>query len=80
MKLLVGTRSPGKTREIRELFAGLPFDLAFPADRLEPGHYSIKIRALGYVLDGPRAVDIMASGATADVKLKEALNLAPQLV
>lgn len=34
MKLLVGTRSPGKTREIRELFAGLPFELAFPADRL----------------------------------------------
>lgn len=34
MKLLVGTRSPGKTREIRELFAGLPFDIAFPADRL----------------------------------------------
>ncbi len=34
MKLIVGTRSPGKTREIRELFAGLPFDVAFPADRL----------------------------------------------
>ncbi len=34
MKLLVGTRSPGKTREIRDLFAGLPFDLSFPADRL----------------------------------------------
>jgi XTP/dITP diphosphohydrolase len=34
MKLLVGTRSPGKTREIRELFAGLPFELAFPAERL----------------------------------------------
>jgi XTP/dITP diphosphohydrolase len=34
MKLLVGTRSPGKTREIRELFAGLPFDITFPADRL----------------------------------------------
>ena len=34
MKLLVGTRSPAKTREIRELFAGLPFDLVFPADRL----------------------------------------------
>src|SRR5436190_17392036 len=52
---------------------------AFPADRLEPGHYSIKIRALGYVLDGPRAIDVAANGATADVKLKEALNLAPQL-
>jgi XTP/dITP diphosphohydrolase len=34
MKLLVGTRSPGKTREIRELFAGLPFDISFPGDRL----------------------------------------------
>ena len=33
MKLLVGTRSPGKTREIRELFAGLPFEIQFPADR-----------------------------------------------
>jgi XTP/dITP diphosphohydrolase len=34
MKLFVGTRSTGKTREIRELFAGLPFDLSFPAERL----------------------------------------------
>ena len=33
----VGTRSPGKTREIHELFTGLPFELAFPADQfLEP--------------------------------------------
>ena len=34
MKLLVGTRSPGKTREIRELFAGLPFEVFFPGDRM----------------------------------------------
>jgi XTP/dITP diphosphohydrolase len=34
MKLLVGTRSAGKTREIRELFSGLPFELSFPGDRL----------------------------------------------
>jgi XTP/dITP diphosphohydrolase len=34
MKLLVATRSLGKTREIRELFAGLPFHLVFP-DELE---------------------------------------------
>jgi XTP/dITP diphosphohydrolase len=34
MKLFVGTRSPGKTREIRELFAGLPFQLSFPAEQL----------------------------------------------
>lgn len=37
MNLLVGTRSAGKAREIRELFLGLPFELAFPTDRmLEP--------------------------------------------
>ena len=34
MELLIGTRSAGKTREIRELFAGLPFEISFPADRL----------------------------------------------
>jgi XTP/dITP diphosphohydrolase len=33
VKLLVATRSPGKVREIRDIFAGLPFDLAFPPDR-----------------------------------------------
>jgi XTP/dITP diphosphohydrolase len=30
LKLLVATRSEGKSREIRELFAGLPFTLVFP--------------------------------------------------
>ena len=34
MKLLIGTRSTGKIREIRELFAGLPFEISFPGDRL----------------------------------------------
>jgi len=38
VKLLVGTRSPGKTREIRELLAGLPFEVLFPADRLLEPH------------------------------------------
>ena len=33
MKLLVATRNEGKAREIRDLFAGLPFELVFPADR-----------------------------------------------
>jgi len=32
-KLLIGTRSPGKTREIRDLFAGLPFQIMFPDER-----------------------------------------------
>lgn len=32
MKLLVATRSAGKAREIRELFAGLPFEVFFPPE------------------------------------------------
>jgi virginiamycin B lyase len=53
---------------------------AFPADRLEAGHYTIKARAAGYELDGARATDV-ASGAPAktDIKLKKAKNLAGSL-
>ena len=53
---------------------------AFPADRLEPGHYNIKIRAIGYILNGRPAADV-AGGKTAslDLKLNKTDNLAPQL-
>jgi streptogramin lyase len=51
----------------------------FPADRLEPGHYAIAIRAVGYNLDGPKEVDIAGIGARADVKLIKTKNLANQL-
>src|SRR5437660_5510184 len=53
---------------------------AFPADRLEPGHYNIKIRATGYVPDDRPTVDV-ATGKTAsvDVKLVKTQNIAPQL-
>jgi streptogramin lyase len=51
----------------------------FPAGRLEPGHYNLRIRAIGYNLDGPRAVDVTASGTTANVRLRETPNLAAQL-
>jgi hypothetical protein len=37
---------------------------AFPADRLDPGHYNIKIRAIGYFVGNRPATDV-ASGKTA---------------
>jgi streptogramin lyase len=53
---------------------------SFPADRLAPGHYNITIRAAGYSLSGPKAVDIGAGAATtADVKLEKAKNAIGQL-
>jgi len=52
---------------------------SFPADRLDAGHYAITIRAAGYNLDGPKAVDIAAGGSTADIRLIKTKNLANQL-
>ena len=52
----------------------------FPAGRIEPGHYLLKIRAGGFDLDSPSAVDIPAGkSVTADIKLKKTANLAGQL-
>src|SRR2546426_10751438 len=30
----------------------------FPGVKLQPGHYSLRIRAVGYDLDGPAGVDV----------------------
>jgi virginiamycin B lyase len=52
----------------------------FPLGRLEPGHYAISIRAVGYDLDGPATVDISAPNpSTADLKLRKTANLSMQL-
>ena len=45
---------------------------AFPADRLDPGSYTISIRAIGYKLDGPKTAEVAAgAAATADLKLSK---------
>jgi virginiamycin B lyase len=62
----------------------------FPSSKLEPGHYAISIRAVGYDLDGPAAVDGSAKAplmidvgapqpTAADLKLHKTSNLAMQL-
>jgi streptogramin lyase len=53
---------------------------SFPAGRLEPGHYTLAIRAIGYDLDGPKTVDLAdANSGGTDVKLTKTQNLAGQL-
>ena len=53
---------------------------SFPASRLDPGHYTLKIRAVGYNLEAPATADLAAQkAATADLKLVKAKNLVPQL-
>lgn len=53
---------------------------SFPAARLEPGKYTVTIRAVGYVLDGPKTVEISAAkDAKADLKLGITRNVKTQL-
>jgi virginiamycin B lyase len=53
---------------------------SFPADRLDPGNYTISIRAVGYKLDGPNTAEVAAgAAATADLKLAKVKNLTAQL-
>ena len=53
---------------------------SFPAGRLEPGSYSLRIRAVGFDLEGPGQVTVTADNATtADLKLRAAQDLASQL-
>jgi virginiamycin B lyase len=51
----------------------------FPSGRLEAGSYTLRIRAAGYELDGPRTVDVGPQGAPIAIKLRKAKNLAAQL-
>jgi virginiamycin B lyase len=53
---------------------------AFPQSRLLPGQYSLRIRAVGYVLEKPARVDVAAQKtAQLDLKLVKAQDLSRQL-
>jgi virginiamycin B lyase len=52
----------------------------FPAARLGAGHYSLRVRAGGYDLEGPSDVNIAAGkSTTVDLKLRKTTNLGSQL-
>ncbi len=53
---------------------------AFPENRLEPGHYALAIRAVGYDLAAPASADVaVEKTTTVDLKLDKTKNLANQL-
>ncbi len=53
---------------------------SFPQNRLEPGQYSVRIRAVGYELDNPGPVELHAqSSTTLDLKLHKGQDLSRQL-
>jgi len=53
---------------------------SFPAARLEPGHYALSTRAVGFDLDGPKGIDVTAGKTSAaDLTLVKTKRLASQL-
>jgi len=52
----------------------------FPAERMPPGHYALRIRAVGYELGAPAGAEVAATGAvTADLALRKVDDIATQL-
>ncbi|MBW8906302.1 MAG: carboxypeptidase regulatory-like domain-containing protein [Betaproteobacteria bacterium] len=55
-------------------------EYAFPAGRLEPGRYGMRIRATGYELDGLVSMELADAGAAeVELKLRKAADLSVQL-
>ncbi|HEY7299724.1 MAG TPA: carboxypeptidase regulatory-like domain-containing protein [Xanthobacteraceae bacterium] len=76
--VLVSARKDGSNMTVTVVTDGKG-RYSFPADRIEPGHYTIAIRATGFSLDSPKAVDVTGSGSKADIKLAKADDLEAQL-
>jgi len=53
---------------------------SFPAAKLDPGRYAIRIRAVGYDLAGPGAVDIAAQAATVGVRPEQGPTLREMII
>jgi len=67
--VVVSARKDGSTISI-SVVTDAQGRFAFPAARLEPGHYALKARAAGYEIDAAQAADVAAgSVASADIKL-----------
>src|SRR5258708_36398512 len=58
--VVVSARKDGATFTV-SVVTGAEGRYSFPAARLEPGHYRLSIRAGGYELDSPNAVDVSAA-------------------
>src|SRR4051794_36827732 len=77
--VVVTLKKPGSNIAL-SVVSGAQGRYAFPADRLEPGRYSIAIRAVGYDLNGPIAAQIGdGKTAIADLKLGPTRDISRQL-
>ncbi len=64
--VLVTAKKAGSTIAVT-VVTGKDGRYSFPASRLEPGAYGVRIRAVGYDLDGVGAADVAAGGPPASI-------------
>jgi virginiamycin B lyase len=77
--VLVSAKKSGSTITVT-VVSGKDGSYSFPAARLAPGQYSLRIRAVGYDLDSPDQVTVAADKtAIADLALRKADDIASQL-
>lgn len=79
--VLVSAQMPGSPISVT-VVTGADGRYAFPAGRLPPGQYGLRIRAAGYKLDGPASAAVADKPATADLKLRKlqrVMDIAAQL-
>jgi streptogramin lyase len=77
--VLVGAKRDGSTMTVF-VVSDSKGRYGFPQDRLEPGRYSLRVRAAGYDLESPGPAEIAAGKTTPlDLKLGTTKDLAAQL-
>ena len=70
--VIVGAKRAGSTMTV-SVVSDKQGRYAFPADRLEPGNYTLRVRATGYMLESANAVTVGAQkNALADLRLRKA--------
>src|SRR5215475_14122991 len=65
--VLVGAKRTGSTISVW-VVSNAQGQYSFPRDRMEPGHYAVSIRAVGYELPGT-SVDVAAQPSKLDLQL-----------
>src|SRR5437867_6672353 len=77
--VVISAREDGSTVSI-SVVTNAQGRFAFPAERLESGHYTLKARAAGYELDGAKGAAVAAGQETkVEIKLRKVKNLSAHL-
>ena len=77
--VVVSAKKTGSTVSVSVL-SDARGEYSFPRNRLTPGQYSLSIRAVGYEMDDPGAVEISSSKTvTSNLTLRKAKDLSSQL-